>query len=292
MLKLLATLSQALVSAALCALCALCAVAPRETASAWLPVPPAQDTPARICGADPACLRQRFLRIDAASIEAIAPDLGLVELPGAALRPLYPYDLRRFSSAITPTRLGHQPDEVLAVRLVLSEVGPDRLLHSRYGLREAVAVLQTVMNRLNPRRVNPMELPGMADYPGCGAEGRFARCVNAQQFHGLLTAQALRPAEVIPEAALGPAIDRALLAWLIVRAEAIPDLTGGATRFAHRCGGRVYGAPASRCDTPEEWRGGASALTGPLVLLAPSGLGPGGVYRHRVSAQIHFERLP
>ena len=292
MLKLLATLSRATVSAVLCCFFLLAAFAPRETASAWLPVPPAQDTPARLCGDDAACLRQRFLRIDAATIEALAPDLGLVELPTSALRPLYPYDLRRFSSALTPTRLGHQPDEVLAVRLVLSEVGPDRLLHSRYGLREAVAVLQTVMNRMNPRRVNPQEVPGMAGYPGCGPDGAFARCVNAQQFHGLSTAQALRPAEVIPEAVLGPAIDRALLAWLIVRAEAVPDLTGGATRFAHRCGGRVYGAPAAACDTPEEWRSGASALTGPLVLLAPSGLGPRGVYRPRVSARGEFERVP
>ena len=109
MLKLLATLSRATVSAVLCCFCLLAAFAPRETASAWLPVPPAQDTPARLCGDDAACLRQRFLRIDAATIEALAPDLGLVELPTSALRPLYPYDLRRFSSALTPTRLGHQP---------------------------------------------------------------------------------------------------------------------------------------------------------------------------------------
>ena len=129
--------------------------------------------------------------------------------------------------------------------------------------------------------------------PGCTlVDGRFALCANAQQFHGLLTAQALHPAAVIPEAVLGPAVDRALLAWLIVRAEAVPDLTGGATRFAHRCGGRVYGAPAAACDTPEEWRSGASALTGPLVLLAPSGLGPRGVYRHRISARVQFERVP
>ena len=195
------------------------------------------------------------------------------------------YDLRAVTRALSPGALSREPELSIAVRLVLAEVGPDRLLSSRYGLVEAMGVLRSVRNRLDPAVYNPHQHANLKPYPGCGPEGRFSTCARPGEYQGLSSDAALRPGELWSEPLLVAAVDRAVLAYWLEGQAQLGDPTEGATRFEHRCGGRRYGEPTARCaGRPRE------AVTGPIVFAGPDALIPGrGYYRNVETARVDFE---
>lgn len=195
------------------------------------------------------------------------------------------YDLHALTRAIQPAELPRETELSVAVRLVLAEVGPDRLLSSRWGLVEAMGVLRSVRNRLDPVVYNPDGHANLSPYPGCGPEGRFATCARPGEYQGLSSDAALRPGALWAEPLLVAAVDRAVLAYWLEGQAQLGDPTEGATRFEHRCGGRSYGQPVSRCSgRPRE------AVTGPIVFSRPDRLiGDRGYYSLVESSRVDFE---
>jgi hypothetical protein len=190
------------------------------------------------------------------------------------------YDVDAASAPLSVGDYPGQPSWVVAARLVLAEVGPGRLLHSENGVVEAVGVLQTLRNRLEPSVWNPEGVPGVRPWPGCGPSGTFHTCADVDQYRGLTQALALRPASVVRDPGdRARALDVAVAAWWLVFRADVPDVTGGATGFVHRCGGTAYGAPRSACDgvpaadgTPDVR--GAAASTGPVWFRGPGAFLP------------------
>lgn len=183
------------------------------------------------------------------------------------------YDPEQVLDDVTVEELQALPEWALGVRLVLSEVGPDRLLDSRWGLVEAVGILQTVFNRLDPDVWNPEAIEGVLPWPGCGPTGTFTSCANPRQYAGLRTARALAPRTTVRDTArLRRAADIATAAWWLQVSGQVPDVTNGATSFVHRCGGSAYGASTIYCDRrgPTPDRAGADPTRGPLVLQGPT----------------------
>ncbi len=184
------------------------------------------------------------------------------------------YDPELATHPVGARQLPQQPDWVVGVRLVLSEVGPDRLLANRYGLLEAVGILQTVHNRLDPAVYNPGSVPGITPWPGCGEGGSFNTCANPGQYYGLRYRRALDPRSVVRDPAeLTAAVEVAISAWWLVSAGVVPDVTGGATSFVHRCGGAAYDMATLYCDGSSQVPDvvGAVATKGPLAFKGPRG---------------------
>lgn len=185
------------------------------------------------------------------------------------------YDQYEVTRAVRHEELVTESELSSAVRLVLSEVGADRLLESRYGLIEAVAVLYTVSNRRDPAWQNPLNHPEAPDFPGCGVDGTFQTCANADQYLGMSSWRALEPASRYPAEMLGAATDVAVAAWWLHANRRMDDPTGGATFYVHRCGGAAYGLKTWHCDAhlgfPRHDVPGANPHTGPIVFRA---LGP------------------
>lgn len=202
------------------------------------------------------------------------------------------YDLTEVLGPISLDGLRSVSDLSLAVRLVLSEVGPDRLVHNQVGLDEAVGILQTVDNRLDPATYNPDAVRGLRPYPGCGLRGSFSSCANPNQYLGLGTRRALRPTQSASLDQLGPAADLAVTAFWLLRAGVAPDVAQGGTSFVHRCGGAAYGKTTGYCDgrpDPSDMRGG-DPVSGPVVFRRPSRLIPSrGYYAMRESAVVHYD---
>lgn len=199
------------------------------------------------------------------------------------------------SPALRPVRLDELatlPDVALAVRLVLSEVGPDRLLGNRNGLFEAIGVIQTVFNRLDPVAWNPEGVDGVRPWPGCDADGTFRTCAAPSQYLGLKQSRGLRPRESVrdPQRLLA-ATDVAVAAWWLVSTGRAPDVAAGGTSFVHRCGGAAYGARTIYCDGrgPTADTAGANPRTGPIVFKAPGHFQPDrGFYTLRDAARIDY----
>ncbi len=178
------------------------------------------------------------------------------------------------------------PEWAYAVRLLLSESGSHRLAQARWGILEALGILETVDNRLDPAAWNPAGVRGASAWPGCrrtpsastspeAAAAAFKTCANPGQYFGLKQRRALAPREAVPEARLLPAVDVAVAAWWLRREGLVAGVAGGATSFVHRCGGAAYGASTARCDgkpapdgTPDP--AGAERRSGPIVFFGPS----------------------
>jgi hypothetical protein len=117
---------------------------------------------------------------------------------------------------------------------------------------------------------NPEGIPGLVPWPGCGPGGSFNTCANPAQYLGLRTPRALQPQRFMRnQERLLAATDTAITAWWLQQTQALPDITGGATSFVHRCGGAAYGERTMSCDGRGWDRPGANANTGPLVLKGP-----------------------
>ena len=204
--------------------------------------------------------------------EVFVDHAALLGQPGGVL---LGYDFEAVTRSLGVEELQDEGELSLAVRLIVSEVGADRLLDNRLGLGEAVGILFTVANRLDPQISNPLNHPRAPRFPGCGPGGAFETCANAAQYLGMSTSRALRPAERYPPHILEPAVDVAVLAWHLVHAGLVGDPTDGATNYVHRCGGVAYGRPTWACDAHfggarrDDVRG-ANPFTGPLVFKAPT----------------------
>lgn len=179
------------------------------------------------------------------------------------------YDLPEVTRTLNGPDLRAESDLSLAVRLVLGEVGIGRLIQSEHALEEAVAILQTVDNRLNPATSNPRNKKGVKAWPGCGKNGSFHTCADPTQYIGLTNPQALDPVPAASRAQLEAAVDTAVEAWWITRHGRVGDLTNGATGFLHRCGGTAYGSPTTWCDGVGNDKEGARPSEGPAVFRAP-----------------------
>lgn len=183
------------------------------------------------------------------------------------------YSLEAVTRPIEYGDLEGEAELSLAVRLILSEVGADRLLSNRYGLLEAVGILYTVDNRLDEVAYNPENRARVPIFPGCGDEGTFASCINAQQYLGMSTWRALDPGSRYDQALLEAATDVAVVAWWVQENHLIPDFTQGATNYTHRCGATAYGMTTPHCDRhtghPRGDVRGANPFTGPLVFRTP-----------------------
>jgi hypothetical protein len=173
------------------------------------------------------------------------------------------YDLDLIVSSIRLSQVDDLPPWAVAVRLLLAEVG-DRVVHSRYGLVEAVGVVQSIQNRLDRNAWNPDGVSGIRPWPGCGG-GDFHACVNDQQYQGLSMPHSLTPLNgVRNRERLYELVDAAVSAWWIAENGYVDDVTNGGTAFVHRCGGAAYGQARFNCDGRNDVSG-AQANTGPIV---------------------------
>ena len=242
--------------------------------------PPAEPAPVRVdlsdengvlinlsgpCGAAEGCLDRREVFVDTASF-------GVPGQPGGLW---LSYDYDAVTRPLTPAELRAEPDELsLAVRLIISEVGADRLMFNRFGALEAIGILYTVDNRLQPEVYDPLDVPAAPVFEGCGRRGSFASCANPEQYLGMSSWRALKPTSRYRPALLEAAVDRAVVAWWLQENGLVEDFTLGATNYVHRCGGAAYGLTTPHCDghlgRPRRDVPGADPHTGPIVFRAPA----------------------
>lgn len=204
------------------------------------------------------------------------------------------YDFDEVTRPLTPRQLLDEGELSLAVRLIVSEVGSDRLLVNRNAVLEAIGVLYTVDNRLDPLVFNPENRPEAPVFPGCGPAGSFALCANPEQYLGMGTWRALNPAQGYDEAVLEQATDLAVTAWWLQEHGYVADFTRGATNYVHRCGDAAYGRLTTACDAhlgrPAGDIRGGNPHTGPIVFKAPGAWNPRkGVYDLIESRQIEYD---
>jgi hypothetical protein len=230
------------------------------------------------------CDQQRSIFVD---LEQLGAGLG-----GYFLR----YDYEQLTRPLSSEELWGEGELSLAVRLVLSEVGADRLVENRWALNEAVGILYTVDNRRAPQVYNPEGRTRAPIFPGCGPGADFSTCANAQQYNGMASWRAMNPRKRYRPDVLEPATDLAVYAWHLIKEGLVADPTGGATNYVHRCGGTAYGLPTTRCDAHignngEDDLPGAHPHTGPIVFRAPNRfLERRGYYSLYESAVIDYER--
>lgn len=193
------------------------------------------------------------------------------------------YDLDAVLRPVSSSGMRALPDWAVAVRLVLSEAGADRVLMNHYGLIEAIGIIETVKNRLDPAQWNPEGKRGLTPWPGCGTGATFATCANPQQYYGMSRDRALRPTSAYSDREmLLEAIDVAVSAWWLLDTNIVSDVTNGATSFAHWCGGASYGQPSSNC---------SSTITGPIVFQGPLAWSSSqGRYEMGVTQKIDYRR--
>lgn len=173
------------------------------------------------------------------------------------------YDLDAVLRPTSVSGLRNLPDWAVAVRLVLSEAGADRLVANRYGMLEAMGIIETVFHRMDAEFYNPNGIRGAGAFPGCtGTGATFASCANPQQYYGVSRDRALNPAAVYGRREmLLEAIDISVAAWWMLDTHMVENITNGATSFRHACGGEQYGAPSTQC---------GSTITGPIVFSGPT----------------------
>lgn len=204
------------------------------------------------------------------AVRLVFLDLGpFGQLGGEALA----YDPEEVLGALREADLAAESELSLAVRLVISEVGADRLLESEFGLDEAVGILQTVRNRMDRTHVDPEGVGHAPDFPGCGPGGTFHSCANADEYLGMATWRALDPGSHYDAELLLAAADRAVAAYWLAREELL-DVAAGATSYVHRCGGAAYGMKTFHCDAhlgrPDRDVPGGHPHTGPVLFKRPS----------------------
>ena len=236
--------------------------APRRALAPWTP-----QTEAELLETDP-CAE---LATDCVDIRRLFVDLTPYGEPGGVW---LHYDYFEVTQARTAAELAAESELSLAVRLLISEIGADRMLASQESLTEAVGILYTVDNRLDPVVFNPEGRPEAPDFPGCGVTGTFYSCANAQQYLGMATWRALDPLSSYDPAMLEVAVDLAVAAWYLQERGLTSDPTDGATSYVHRCGGAAYAMPTWACDghlgRPRSDVPGANPHTGPIMFKAPT----------------------
>lgn len=260
----------------------------QQSVRQWIPVAPTEDDAALLnedgCIGDAPCPFAREVFVDYAAY-GVSSSVG-----GEWIT----YDFDAVTRPLTPAQLLEESELSLAVRLIVSEVGADRLLLNRNGVLEAIGILYTVDNRLDPLVYNVEDRPEAPVFPGCGPSGRFATCANAEQYLGMGTWRALNPASRYDEQVLEAAVDLAVIAWWLQERGDVDDFTRGATSYVHRCGAAGYGEPTTACDAhlgrPAGDVPGADPHTGPTVFKAPGAwVASRGVYALVESRQIEYD---
>jgi hypothetical protein len=221
------------------------------------------------CGQDPleigpACADRRQIYIDYDA-------LGIDQMLGGEV---ISYDYDEVTRAVAYDDFGSEPEISLAVRLIVSEVGADRLITSRNGLLEGIGILYTVDNRMDPTVFNVENRPNAPTFPGCGVGATFAECANASQYLGMSTWRATDPQRHYDADVLAAAVDVAVTAWWLQEHHYVADITEGATNYVHRCGGAAYGMVTGHCDahignSARDDVPGANPFTGPIVFKGP-----------------------
>lgn len=207
------------------------------------------------------------------------------------------YDFDELTRPLSYPDLAAESELSLAVRLIVSEVGADRLVVNQLGLQEAIGILYTVDNRLDPSIYNPDNRSDAPHFPGCGLDGSFASCANADQYLGMSTWRALDPLQHYSPSLIEAAVELAVRAWYLQERDLVPDLTYGATNYVHRCGGTAYGRPTWRCDAhlgrPQRDIPGAEPHTGPILFKGPTRWLPRrGHYRYEPIDRIDYAPWP
>jgi hypothetical protein len=235
-----------------------------------------------LCLGSPPCEDPRRVWVDYAAVPATG------RLGGEWVT----YDLAEVTRPIDRRALAQESELSIAVRTVVSEVGADRLLTNRYGVLEAIGILFTLDNRLDPAAYNPEDRDGAPVFPGL--EGSLSSCANPNQYNGNGTWRALNPRRRYAPAVLDAAVDIAVIAWWLQDNGYVDDFTDGATNYVHRCGGAAYGLTTHHCDRhmgrPERDVPGAEPHTGPVVFRAPARWLPGrGYYALHESVRVEFD---
>jgi len=251
------------------------------------PEPEPEATPETLCEGDEACLSRRWIQVDLGA-------LGLEDLEGHSEWISYDYDAAM--RPVTPEQLLHEPEESVVIRMLLSEIGGERLLVNRHGLMEAIAILYTVAHRQNPHFSNPQHIPDYIGFKGCEPGRRYAECANAVEYLGLGTWRGLHPGLHRDKATLQAAADLAVVAWTLRSEGLVEDWTEGSTSFVHRCGGTGYGMGTYHCDGNLDFGVkdvvGAHPNKGPAVFKALTKYDRKGFYELRETVSVHYDRLP
>jgi hypothetical protein len=195
------------------------------------------------------------------------------------------YDFEEVTRSISEEELVNESEQSVAVRLIISEVGADRIIDNQNGIWEGVGILWTVENRLDPAAYDPMNY-GADPYGGGGEEGTFISvATSGTQYEGIKSPVGLRPIEYYLgsdiEEEFHEAVDIAALAYGLqsgnnTESVHIEDITKGATEigaseYRHRCGPpghEAYGHYTTECDEQSEILAGAHPHKGPLIFLA------------------------
>lgn len=232
------------------------------------------ESPEAFCDGED-CLALRWVRVDLDGLDAWVG-----------------YDLDEVTRPLSYAALPQEREVSLAVRLLLGEVGADRLLENRHGITESVGILYTVDNRRVRALWNPLDAR-VRPFDGCGEGASFASCANRAQYTGMGTWRALDPHARYEPALVERAADVAVAAWLLQETGVHEDFTGGATNYVHRCGGSAYGRSTYHCDGTGT-KGivdlpGAKPHAGPTLFRAPASVAPAGYYRLKRVAWVDYE---
>lgn len=254
----------------------------------WTPVDPWDDVGLLVedpCLGDAPCLAERQVFVD----------YDALQIPGQRGGEWIAYDYDEVTRAVRGADLPDESEISLAVRLIVSEIGADRLVTNRFALLEAIGILYTVDNRLDPLVFNPQAAATAPVFPGCGPSGTFGSCANPQQYLGMATWRALNPTARYDDVLLEEAVDIAVMAWWLQENAYVPDFTEGATNYVHRCGGAAYGMTTWHCDahvgnTKRDDVAGGNPFTGPIVFKAPTVyLDRQGFYGIRESRRLEYD---
>jgi hypothetical protein len=197
------------------------------------------------------------------------------------------YDFEEVTRSISEEELLNESEQSVAVRLIISEVGADRINDNQNGIWEGIGILWTVENRETYLGMNPEELIRLGlrpdQRPTWGDRiPEFINIVTAPgQYLGIYTDRALSPLSeysYLSPGSLQQSVDIAAVAHELQSSRATGDITHGAIdlekpgaiEYRHRCGPpghEAYGDYTTRCDDPEEIKRGADPYKGPLVFL-------------------------
>jgi len=197
------------------------------------------------------------------------------------------YDYEEVTRSISVEELANESEQSVAVRLIISEVGADRINDNQNGIWEGVGILWTVENREAYLGMNPDELIRLGlrpdQRPTWGDRiPEFMNIVTAPgQYLGIYSDRALTPVteySYLSSASFQQSVDITVVAHKIQSSGVTGDITHGAIdlekpgaiEYRHRCGPPshdAYGDYTTKCDEPEEIMRGADPHKGPLVFL-------------------------
>jgi hypothetical protein len=172
------------------------------------------------------------------------------------------YDFEEVTRSISEEELLNESEQSVAVRLIISEVGADRVANNANSLWEGVGICWTIDNRITAALENPDGLIPRPLFGGTrrGEAGDFISvATSGTQYRGIKKSLGLKPTEKYDQEMLMEATDIAITAHKLFESGLIEDITHGsikteigATSYVHRCGPpgtEAYGEFTGFCDT-------------------------------------------